>query len=522
MSTKFRMRNLKRRRLSKVAVIVASVVAVLAIVGTVAGWHLYKKLTNNTVVAYFSQTLALYPGDQVQILGVPVGNIDQIEPAGDKIKVTLHYQNKYRVPANATASVLNPALVTSRVIQLSPGYTGGPVLENGAVIPIERTQMPVEWDDLRDQMNRNLVQLGPTPQQPKGPFGDLIETSADGLADNGKQINRTLNALSDAVTTLNQSRGDISATVRGLAMFGNTLYQSDQQFVQLNSDLAQFTNAFSNDPDLANVMGDVDNMVNTLRRFLDENADLMVRNVNDLTSLTTALVQPKSLEAQEKSLHVMATMGANLVNIYHPAQGSQVALPVVPNFTNPMNFICSAIQAGSRLGYQESAELCAQYLAPVLDAIKFNYMPFGSNMISTAATLPKHVSYSEERLRPPPGYKDTTVPGIWSRDTLFSHGNHEPGWIVAPGMQGIDVQPFTENMLTPDSLAELMGGPDIEAPTAPPHFGPEPLPGAPNAYDEYNPPAPPWFPPGPQPPPGYQSGPPPAPAGYGAEAGPGQ
>jgi phospholipid/cholesterol/gamma-HCH transport system substrate-binding protein len=142
-------------------------------------------------------------------------------------------------------------------------------------------------------------------------------------------------------------------------------------------------------------------------------------------------------------------------------------------------------------------------------------------MISTASTLPKYVSYSDERLRPPPGYKDTTVPGIWSRDTLFSFGNHEPGWIVAPGMQGVQVQPFTENMLAPESLAELMGGPDIVPPAAPPHFGPEPLAGAPNAYDENNPPAPPWFPPGPQPPPGYQPGPPPPPAGS-AEAGTGQ
>ena len=111
-------------------------------------------------------------------------------------------------------------------------------------------------------------------------------------------------------------------------------------------------------------------------------------------------------------------------------------------------------------------------------------------------TLPKQIAYSEPRLQPPPGYKDTTVPGICSRDTLFSHGNHEPGWVVAPGMQGVDVQPFTANMLTPESLAELMGGPDIVPPAAPPAFGVHDgrLPGPPNAYDENNPLPPPWYP----------------------------
>jgi len=170
-----------------------------------------------------------------------------------------------------------------------------------------------------------------------------------------------------------------------------------------------------------------------------------------------------------------------------------------------MQLVCSAFQAGSRLGYQESAELCAQYLAPILDAIKFNYPPIGINQFVTAMTLPKQVAYSEPRLQPPGGYKDTTVPGVFSRDTLFSHGNHEQGWVAAPGMQGVDVQPFTANMLTPECLGELMGGPDCAIPGAPAAFGAPPggnLPGPPNSYDENNPLPPPWYPqPGPPPPP---------------------
>ena len=165
--------------------------------------------------------------------------------------------------------------------------------------------------------------------------------------------------------------------------------------------------------------------------------------------------------------------------------------------------------------------MCAQYLAPILDAIKFNYLPFGITPFTTGETLPKQIAYSEPRLQPPPGYKDTTVPGVFSRDTPFSHGNHEPGWLVAPGMQGLQVQPFTENMLTPESLAELMGGPDVTYPT-----GGQNMAGPPNAYDEVNPLPPPWYPqPGPPvaPAPGVVPGPvAPVPAPLGAaEAGAG-
>lgn len=473
MSTIFNVRNLRLPSSSRGPIIFGCFVVVVVLVAGVLGWQLYKKLTTNTVIAYFPTTVALYTGDKVTMMGVQVGKIDAIEPAGDKMKVTFHYANKYKVPADASAAILNPSLVASRTIQLAPPYTGGAVMKDGAVIPIERTQVPVEWDDLRNSLSRVFEGLGPTPEQPQGPFGDIIESAANGLGGKGQQINATLKSLSEAVTAVNEGRGDFFAVVRSLAMFVNALYQQDRQFVALNDDLADFTAKFTNtDRELSDALNNLNGVLSTTRKFIDDNGEVLVHDINNLEEVTTALVQPETRDALENVLHVMPNALANLMNDLNPAMGNAlVAIPAVPNFANPMEFLCSAIQAGSRLGYQESAELCAQYLAPILDAIKFNYLPFGMNLANTAYTLPKMVSYSEERLRPPPGYKDTTVPGIWSRDTLFSHGNHEPGWTVAPGMQGVEVQPFTANMLTPDSLAALMGGPDVAPPPAPPAFG---------------------------------------------------
>jgi phospholipid/cholesterol/gamma-HCH transport system substrate-binding protein len=506
MSTIFNVRNMKMPALTKASVIIGALIVILALVVAYAGYYVYNKLTTNTVVAEFAQTLALYPGDKVQIMGVRVGQIDAIEPAGDKMRVTFHYDSKYKVPANATASILNPSLVASRTIQLAPPYTGGPVMESGAVIPMDRTQVPVEYDELRDSINRILTDLGPTKEQPKGPFGDVIESFSDGLAGKGEQINKTLNGLSEALTTLNSGRGDFFGVIKSLALFVNALYQNDRQFVALNDNLAQFTNSFTNtDNEVSKALQDLNQLLTTTRGFLNQNASVLTKDVNNLADVTNAILQPEPRNGLETGLHVYPNLAANIVNIASPNAGGIVGLPVINSYANPMQFLCSAIQAGSRLGYQDSAELCAQYLAPILDATKFNYPPFGLNQFNGAMTLPKQIAYSEPRLQPPPGYKDTTVPGVFSRDTLFSHGNHEPGWVVAPGMQGVDVQPFTQNMLTPESLSELMGGPDIVAPPAPYAFGVNDgrLPGPPDAYSENNPLPPPWYP---------QPGPPPVPA----------
>lgn len=490
-------RNMRIGNMSKGTAAIAALAVILAVVAALVGYNLYTKATTTKVVAYFSDTLALYPGDRVQIMGVKVGSVDSVEPAGDKMKVTLSFASKYKVPAEATASILNPTVVASRVIQLSPPYTGGAALADNAVIPLERTQVPVEWDDIRNQLDKLVTELGPTPSQPKGPLGDLVEALSSNLSGKGKQINTTFSALADAIGALNDGRGDLFAVTKSLALFVNALRQSDQQIVSLNTNLATFTNSLNNsDQELANAVRDIDGLLKTARTFLDENAEVLGTDIKNLADVTNALMQPEPRNGIETALHVYPNLAANVNQIYHPAHGAITVIPAVASWANPMQFLCSAIQAGSRLGYQDSAELCAQYLAPILDATKFNFPPFGVNQFSGAETLPKYVAYSEERLRPPPGYKDTTVPGIWSRDTLFSHGNHEPGWIVAPGMQGVDVNPFTAAMLTPDSLAALMGGPD---PVNYPAGGPRG--GAPsNSYDQLNPLPPPWYPGAPPPP----------------------
>src|ERR1700737_767922 len=296
MSTIFNVRNLKLPNVSRGPVIIGPLVVVLALVAAIIGSNVYTGLTTNTVVAYFPDTLALYPGDKVQIMGVPVGAIDSIEPDGDKMKVTFHYDNHYKVPATATASILNPSLVASRNIQLSPPYTGGPVMDDNAVIPIDRTQVPVEYDQLRDSLNRILTDLGPTKEQPRGPIVDIIESAANGFAGKGEQLNKTLNGLSDALYTLNEGRGDFFGVVKSLALFVNALYQSDQQFVSLNNQLATFTNSFTNtNREVANALQELNQLLTTTRQFISKNGDVLTHDVNNLADVTNAILQPDPL-----------------------------------------------------------------------------------------------------------------------------------------------------------------------------------------------------------------------------------
>ena len=59
----------------------------LALVAAIVGWRLYQSLTTNTVVAYFPEANALYPGTRSRSSACARVAVDKIEPAGDKMKV---------------------------------------------------------------------------------------------------------------------------------------------------------------------------------------------------------------------------------------------------------------------------------------------------------------------------------------------------------------------------------------------------------------------------------------------------
>ena len=51
------------------------------------------------VTADFPRTVSLYEGSDVKILGVAVGTVDSVVPAGTRVKVKFSYDAKYKIPA---------------------------------------------------------------------------------------------------------------------------------------------------------------------------------------------------------------------------------------------------------------------------------------------------------------------------------------------------------------------------------------------------------------------------------------
>src|SRR5260370_40128710 len=161
--------------------IATTLVVILAVAITVVATPWWDGVARNTYVAYFTNTNGLYTGDEVRILGVAVGTVEEIDPQPNAAKVTFSVDRQYPVPADVQAAILSPSLVSARAIQLVPAYSNGPKLADGATIPKERTAVPVEWDDLRQQLEKLTDSLQPTT--PGGPraVGEFINSAAANL-----------------------------------------------------------------------------------------------------------------------------------------------------------------------------------------------------------------------------------------------------------------------------------------------------------------------------------------------------
>lgn len=350
-------------------------------------------------VAYFDNSNGIYPGDDIRIVGVPVGKIESIEPQPASVKVSFWYDSKYKVPADVKAAILAPTVVTSRSIQLTPPYTGGPVMGDNAVIPQERTAVPVEWDEVRQQLEKLTETLQPTEPGGVSPLGSVINTTADNLRGEGANIRDTIIKLSQAVSALGDHSTDIFSTVKNLATLVSALRDSTDVMRQLNQNLASVTGLLANDPDeVANAVRDLNNAVGEVQTFVADNREALGTTSDRLAGVTRALTD--SLGDVKQFLHVAPNTLQNYVNIWQPAQGAVSSVPMLNNFANPISFLCGAVQAASRLGAEESAKLCVQYLAPIIKNRQYNFLPLAQNVFVGATTRPNELTYSEDWLRP--------------------------------------------------------------------------------------------------------------------------
>lgn len=359
-----------------------------------------------TISAYFTNTTAIYPSDEVRVSGVKVGTITSIQPEGTRVKLIMHVDHDVPIPADAKAVIVAQNLIAARYVQLTPAYrSSGSTMRDGAVIPVERTAVPVEWDEVKNQLTRLATDLGPNSNVSSSSIGRFIDSAANALGGNGDRLRQTLAQLSGVGRILADGSGNIVDIIKNLQTFLTALRDSNQQMVQFNNRLATLTSVLddsSSDVDAA--LTNLSSAVGEVQRFIAGSRDQTSEQIQRLANVTQVLVDNHM--ALENVLHVAPNALANFYNDYNPDTGAVRGGFTVSNLANSVNAYCSQLGAIENVTATESGKLCGLYFGPALRVFNplllfnFNYLPIPLAPFLAPSADPQNIVYSEPRLAP--------------------------------------------------------------------------------------------------------------------------
>lgn len=268
------------------------------------------------LTADFEGAAGLFVGNDVAALGVPIGRVDAITPRGAFVEVAMTIEPGTELPADVTAALISPQLITNRHVELTPAHTGdGPTLADGAHIPLSRTRTPVELD----RILRNFEQLGQALKgdNTNGPMASrVLFPMLDG---NGDRIRETLDALATTFDVTLANRDQISRTIVELNDLTTMIAGNDQTVRDFSGRLTELVTLLSEQaPGLAAVLTQVNDFIANTSTVLADNRTPLTDAVNRLVAITGQMRE--NARGLTEIIDVTPLMADNFARAVDPGQ----------------------------------------------------------------------------------------------------------------------------------------------------------------------------------------------------------
>ena len=364
------LRELLASRAARVVVALLLVAAAVVAIGVAHSSH------SQHFTLYFDEAKSLYAGDSVDVLDVPVGHVTSVQPESGGVRVDVVVDGDTPIPAGARGVIVSPTLVSVRHVELTPAYTTGVRLADHAVIPLSRTAVPVEWDEVQRQLTDLATALGPKGANKDGALTRVLKASSADLGGEGPTIDDTVRAMSTALTTLADNSGHVFATVRNLRVFVHALASSDltvrrftRQLDLASADLASSRQA------LRGALTGLDQVVHQVHGLIRRHGPLTTRELGSLAKLATALSAHR--QGLADILQTAPTALSNFYDTYDPSVPAMTGTFVGQNFDTPATFLCSTLYS---LG--STPKTCQTVLAPVAKYLATDFPPVGISPVN--------------------------------------------------------------------------------------------------------------------------------------------
>lgn len=284
-----------------------------------------------TVTAYFSDSAGLFTGNDVGILGVPVGKVTAIEPDGDRVKVTLEVDTDRPIPADVGAAVVARSVATDRYVELTPVYRGGPTLKDGATIVLDSTRTPVDFDQVLETIDEFATGIAGS-RETTDAIRRFVDAGDAAFSGQGEQLHETITKLSDAATDVGGQRGEIVATLDSLDSLVAAVGANERTVRRFLRRVAQGSALLDDQrTEFRASLRSLDSAVHTVAEFAVRNRGQIVKALNGSADIMDAL-----LEKEQQLSEVLEVMPLALQNLARTDDHGRVPMRIDPTILAPL------------------------------------------------------------------------------------------------------------------------------------------------------------------------------------------
>jgi phospholipid/cholesterol/gamma-HCH transport system substrate-binding protein len=296
---------------------------------------------NITISALMADSSGLFVGNDVGILGVPVGTVTSIKPEGTHVRVTMSVERDHPVPADAGAVVVARSVATDRYVELTPVYRSGPRLADGAVIPEPRTRTPVDFDQVLEALDTFASGIAGS-KDTRNAIANILEQGSQAVDGKGELFNRAITSLGGAVNSISGQRGDIAGTVQGLDTLTGTIAANQRIAGEFVAQVSRASRLLADErANFRSALRALSRAVELVADFAHQNRQQLVSTLDRSSALMSSL-----LTRRENLTEILRVMPLTLQNLQRILHHGRLRVRVDPTVLTPLggliNSTCDA------------------------------------------------------------------------------------------------------------------------------------------------------------------------------------
>lgn len=244
------------------------------------------------VTVHLPTAAGLYPQSNVTYRGTEVGQVEEVRLSPTGVDAVLSLRSDMQIPADLDARVRSQTAVGEQLVELLPRSGQGPVLKNGDVIPVARTEVPPDINALLTATNDGLQAI------PHDNLKTAIDEAYIAVGGLGPELSRIVRGMTTLAIDSHDNLDALTTMIDQSKPVLDTQIDTSDAIQAWAANVAQITDQFRDqDPALQGVLDKGPAAAEETRQLFDRLQPSLPILLNNLVSLAdVAVVYQANLE----------------------------------------------------------------------------------------------------------------------------------------------------------------------------------------------------------------------------------